>query len=107
MNTPMKTSAVSTAPSEWHQLDWARINGTVRRLQARMVKATQAGDWRRVKALQRMLARSFCGKALAVRRVTENQGSRTPGVDEVTWSTRRRSGKPSSRSNDVGISHVR
>ena len=87
MNTPIKTSAVSAAPSEWHQFDWARINGTVRRLQARMVKATQAGDWRRVKALQRFLARSFCGKALAVRRVTENQGSRTPGVDAVTWST--------------------
>jgi len=87
VNTPIKTSAVSAVPTEWHQLDWARINGTVRRLQARMVKATQAGDWRRVKALQRFLARSFCGKALAVRRVTENQGSRTPGVDEVTWST--------------------
>jgi len=52
-----------------------------------MVKATQAGDWRRVKALQRFLARSFSGKALAVRRVTENQGRRTPGVDGITWST--------------------
>src|SRR5208282_3385844 len=61
----MQTSAVSTAPSEWHQIDWARTQGTVRRLQARMVKATQAGDWRRVKALQRFLARSFSGKALA------------------------------------------
>ena len=87
MSTSMLTSAVSAAPSEWHQIDWARIHGTVRRLQARMVKATQAGDWRRVKALQRFLARSFCGKALAVRRVTENQGRRTPGVDGITWST--------------------
>jgi len=87
VNTPIATSAVSAAPSEWHQIDWARINGTAKRLQARMVKATQAGDWRRVKALQRFLARSFSGKALAVRRVTENQGSRTPGVDQVTWST--------------------
>ena len=87
MSTLMLTSAVSAAPSEWHQIDWARTQGTVRRLQARMVKATQAGDWRRVKALQRFLARSFSGKALAVRRVTENQGRRTPGVDGVTWST--------------------
>ncbi|HWZ71850.1 MAG TPA: group II intron reverse transcriptase/maturase, partial [Casimicrobiaceae bacterium] len=87
MRTSIKTSAVSAAPSEWHQIDWARTHGTVRRLQARMVKATQAGDWRRVKALQRFLARSFSGKALAVRRVTENQGRRTPGVDGITWST--------------------
>ena len=87
MSTLIPTSAVSAAPGEWHQLDWARIHGTVRRLQTRMVKATQTGDWRRVKALQRLLPRSFSGKALAVRRVTENQGSRTPGVDGITWST--------------------
>jgi RNA-directed DNA polymerase len=87
VRTSKLTSAVSAAPVEWHQLDWTKIHGTVRRLQARIVKATQAGDWRRVKALQRFLARSFCGKALAVRRVTENQGRRTPGVDGITWST--------------------
>ncbi|KPV52532.1 DNA polymerase, partial [Kouleothrix aurantiaca] len=40
-----------------------------------------------VKALQRLLTRSFSGKALAVKRVTENQGKRTPGVDRETWST--------------------
>src|SRR5439155_6972727 len=32
-----------------------------------------------------LLKRSFSGKALAVRRVTENQGKRTPGVDGRTW----------------------
>ena len=87
MSTSMQTSAVSAAPSEWHQFDWTKTHRTVRRLQARIVKATRVGDWRRVKALQRFLARSFSGKALAVRRVTENQGKRTPGVDGITWST--------------------
>jgi len=58
----------------------------VRRLQARIVKATQAGDWRRVKVLQRFLTRSFAGKAVAVKRVTENQGKNTPGVDRQIWS---------------------
>ncbi|WP_454259615.1 reverse transcriptase N-terminal domain-containing protein [Pseudoxanthomonas mexicana] len=52
-----------------------------------MTKATQGGKWRRVKSLQRMLSRSFCGKAMAVRRVTENQGARTAGVDRELWST--------------------
>ena len=69
MSTSMLTSAVSAAPSEWHQIDWARIHGTVRRLQARMVKATQAGDWRRVKALQRFLVRS---SAASTRRATSD-----------------------------------
>jgi len=56
-------------------------------MQIRIVKATQEKRWNKVKALQRLLTSSFYGKALAVRRVTENQGKRTPGVDGETWST--------------------
>ncbi|HEX3639996.1 MAG TPA: group II intron reverse transcriptase/maturase [Ktedonobacteraceae bacterium] len=74
-------------PSEWHTLAWYRIERNVRRLQARIVKATQEKRWGKVKALQRILTRSFSGKALAVRRVTENQGKKTPGVDKVIWDT--------------------
>ncbi len=51
------------------------------------MKATQDGRWGKVKALQHLLTHSFSGKALAVKRVTENHGKRTPGVDGVTWST--------------------
>ncbi len=71
----------------WHDIDWRAVNQVVRRLQARIVKATQAGRWGKVKALQRLLTHSFSGKALAVRRVTENAGKRTSGVDRVLWDT--------------------
>jgi RNA-directed DNA polymerase len=37
--------------------------------------------------LQRLLTCSFSGKALAVKRVTENKGKRTSGVDQILWST--------------------
>ena len=57
----------------------------VRRLQARIVKATQDGKWGKVKALQHLLTHSFSGKALAVRRVTENQGQKTAGADGQIW----------------------
>lgn len=80
-------SASPRCPAEWHQIDWSRVERTVRGMQVRIAKATQEGNWRKVKTLQRMLTRSFCGKALAVKRVTENQGKRTPGVDGVLWST--------------------
>jgi RNA-directed DNA polymerase len=80
-------SASSADLIEWHGIDWARVNRNVRNLQIRIAKATKEQDWRRVKALQRFLTRSFCGKALAVRRVTENRGHKTPGVDNVVWST--------------------
>lgn len=56
-------------------------------MQHRIAKATLERDWRRVKSLQRWLTRSFCAKALAVRRVTENKGKRTPGVDRQLWDT--------------------
>src|SRR5260221_12235990 len=73
--------------TDWSAIDWQQAHHTVRRLQARIVKATQEGRWGKVKALQRLLTHSFSGKALAVRRVTENQGKHTPGVDKVLWDT--------------------
>jgi RNA-directed DNA polymerase len=87
------TAAIPTAGAashttlDWHSIDWYQVQRTVRRLQARIVKAQQEGRPGKVKALQRLLTHSFSGKALAVRRVTENQGKRTPGGDRITWST--------------------
>src|SRR5499425_3531856 len=71
--------------TDWHAIDWASVSHNVRRLQARIVKATKEKRWGKVKALQHLLTHSFSGKALAVRRVTENQGKNTPGVDKVLW----------------------
>lgn len=80
-------SASSHAPMEWTSINWRRVQKNVRVMQIRLAKATQEGDWRRVKSLQRWLTRSFSAKALAVRRVTENQGKRTAGVDRQLWDT--------------------
>ena len=79
--------ASSGSEFDWHRINWAKCHQRVRRLQARIVKATQKGRQGKVKALQWLLTHSFSGKALAVKRVTENQGKRTPGVDGETWST--------------------
>jgi len=65
----------------WPAIDWPAVHHNVRRLQARIVKATQEGRGGKVKALQRLLTHSFSGKVIAVKRVTENQGKHTPGVD--------------------------
>jgi RNA-directed DNA polymerase len=71
----------------WDGINWAEVQRHVRGLQARIVKATQEGRHNKAKALQWLLTHSFSGKALAVKRVTENQGGNTPGVDNVTWNT--------------------
>jgi len=88
-NTPaqagMDAGAVSHEEDEWDSIDWNAAQQNVRRLQTRIVQATKEGRWGKVKALQRLLTHSFSGKSLAVKRVTENQGRKTAGVDEETW----------------------
>ena len=96
MNVDKTACASSGDAKAWEQLNWPKHERNVRRLQARIVKATQAGRWNKVKALQRLLTCSFSGKALAVKRVTDNQGKRTPGVDGVRWTT------PASKHKAIG-----
>lgn len=79
--------ALSDEAADWRDIDWAKHHKVVRRLQARIVKAVREGCWGKVKALQWLLTHSLSGKMLAVRRVTENNGRKTPGVDGETWST--------------------
>lgn len=80
-------SASSHIPAEWSAIDWRKVQKNVRVMQHRLAKATSDSDWRRVKALQRWLTHSFCAKAAAIKRVTENQGKRTSGVDRQLWET--------------------
>ncbi len=87
MTTAKTVGAVSSEAAEWYAIDWQAIHQNVRRLQVRIVQATKAGRWNKVKSLQRLLTHSYSGKVLAVRRVTENTGKKTPGVDQVIWKT--------------------
>ena len=91
-NTATHECAVSsqtdeTSTNQWHAIDWRKAHRSVRKLQVRIVKAEQEGKRGKVHALQRLLTSSFYAKTLAVKRVTENQGRRTAGVDGKTWST--------------------
>lgn len=89
MATEIRNSvgALALVNGAWHAIDWQKVSEEVRRLQARIVQAIQEGRWGKVKALQHLLTHSFSGKAMAVRRVTENDGKKTPGVDGQTWNT--------------------
>jgi RNA-directed DNA polymerase len=75
-----------TTPA-WHQINWAACHRRVRSLQRRIVQAIQAGAWRKAKRLSYLLVHSFAARALAVKRVTENAGKKTPGMDGELWDT--------------------
>jgi RNA-directed DNA polymerase len=54
----------------------------VKNLRQRIFRATQAGQWNRVRSLKKLLLRSHANLLVAIRRVTqENHGKNTPGVD--------------------------
>jgi len=81
------TGASSDLAVDWRRINWRAAHRNVRRLQARIVKAVREKRWGKVKALQHLLTHSFSSKVLAVRRVTENRGKKTPGVDLQVWDT--------------------
>ncbi len=87
MNMVNPMCAPSDKALNWNQINWKKCEQFVRRLQARIVKSIREKRWGKVQALQRLLTHSFSGRALAVKRVTENKGKRTAGVDRVLWKT--------------------
>ena len=87
MTTAQAVGAVSSEAAQWYAIDWQAIHRNVRRLQVRIAQATKESRWGKVRALQRLLTHSYSGKVLAVRRVTENDGKETPGVDREIWDT--------------------
>jgi RNA-directed DNA polymerase len=67
---------------DWDAVDWRACEQTVRRLRQRIFTASQAGDLRQVRNLQKLMLRSRSNTLLGVRRVTEiNAGRLTAGVD--------------------------
>ena len=71
----------------WNATNWQIVASEVRQLQLRIAKATREGRYGKVKALQWILTHSYYAKLLAIKRVTQNKGCKTPGVDGVVWRT--------------------
>jgi RNA-directed DNA polymerase len=70
---------------DWRAVDWRRVQDDVRRLRQRIFAASQAGDLKRVRNLQKLMLRSRANALLSVRRVTEvNAGRATAGIDGQT-----------------------
>jgi RNA-directed DNA polymerase len=68
----------------WVEKPWKKFEVAVLRLQRRIYKASQEGNVRKVKKLQRLLLKSRSAKFLAVRQVTQlNAGKKTPGIDGI------------------------
>jgi RNA-directed DNA polymerase len=81
-------------PGDWNAIDWKRANRLVRNLRQRIFRATEQGDWRKVKSLQKLMLRSYANIVTSVRRVSQiNQGKNTPGIDKLLVKTPQERGK--------------
>ncbi len=72
---------------KWKTIDWFQVEKSVNKLQSRITKAVLQNKWNLVKRLQYLLTHSYFAKLLAVRRVTQNKGKRTSGIDGEKWLT--------------------
>lgn len=74
--------------SDWNSINWKKANQNVRNLRHRIFRATQMGEWKKVRSLQKLMLRSLSNKQVSVRRVTQtNQGKHTAGIDKVVVKT--------------------
>ncbi len=69
---------------EWKDINWRKAERLTFKLQKRIFQASERGDVKAVRKLQKTLIRSWSAKAIAVRKVTQdNQGKKTAGVDGI------------------------
>ena len=87
MNRTSIRCATVTFALYWNSINWKKVEREVFSLQRRIVKAVKEKRFNKVKVLQRILTHSFHAKLLAVKRVTQNKGKRTAGIDKVLWNT--------------------
>jgi RNA-directed DNA polymerase len=77
-------SKVKTEYTEWHEINWRKLEKSCHKLQKRIFQAKKEGNVTLVRQLQKLLTKSFAAKAIAVRKTTqENRGKKTAGVDGV------------------------
>lgn len=76
---------------EWNTLPWHQLDKQVFKLQKRIYQASERGDVKVVRRLQKLLISSWSAKAIAIRKVTQdNQGKKTAGVDGIKSLTPRK-----------------
>src|ERR1700756_4233114 len=81
-SAPVPVNGPEDGFPDWDQVDWGQAEENVRRLRQRIFAASQAGDLKKVRNLQKLMLRSRSNALVSVRRVTEiNAGRKTAGVD--------------------------
>lgn len=82
----MPNRVKSNKNSKWHNINWIQVENYLSNVQENMVVAYKNGDLEQLHKLQLKLIMSFEARAFAVRKVTTNDGKKSPGADGILWS---------------------
>jgi RNA-directed DNA polymerase len=94
MQVAQDLANVTEKQTDWQTINWKQANRGVRNLRRRIFRASQEGDHKKARSLQKLMLRSYFNVLVSVRRVTQdNQGKHTPGVDKLVVKTPAARGK--------------
>ena len=66
----------------WQDIDWYHAAKAVKEIRQQIYRASQKGDHRKLRSLQRLMLKSKANLEISTRQVTQiNKGRKTPGVD--------------------------
>src|SRR6266699_895057 len=74
--------------TDWNAIDWRKANRIVRNLRHRIFRATQEGNLKKVRSLQKLMLKSCSNRVVSVRRLPQlNRQKHTPRVDQLVLKT--------------------
>lgn len=83
---PEANQLIGTA--KWHAIDWQKSFRLLKNLRSLIFRASQEGNYKKVRSLQKLMLRSYTNRVVSVRRITQlNAGKNTPGVDRIVVRT--------------------
>lgn len=82
----VRTDIGATGPlTAWAEMDWKLARRRVKNLRQRIYRATENGQWKKVRSLTKLMLGSHSNLLLSVRHVTqESPGRKTAGIDGQT-----------------------
>jgi RNA-directed DNA polymerase len=88
MLAEMTTNGLKRQLEDWNQVNWKKVNKTVRNLRQRIFRARKLGNFRKLRSLQKLIQKCHANLLLSVRRITQtNKGKATAGIDKEVINT--------------------
>ena len=88
MSNPSLINGVDGQLTDWSQINWRKVDKSVRNLRQRIFRARSLGQWKQLRRLQKLFLRSRANLLLSIRQITQvNTGKRTAGVDKEVINT--------------------